>query len=40
MEAQFKVSKSGEFGLLIEGLTGEAGGYLPAESPSSHRAYK
>ena len=40
MEAQFKVSKSGEFGLLVEGLTGEADGYLSTESPVSHRAYK
>ena len=40
MEAQFKVSKSGEFGLLVEGLTGEADGYLSTESPVSHRVYK
>lgn len=40
MEAQFKVSKIGEFGLLIEGLTGEAGGYLNGPSSVSHRAYK
>ena len=40
MKAQFKVSKIGEFGLLIEGLTGEAGGYLNGPSSVSHRAYK
>lgn len=40
MKAEFKVSKSGEFGLLIEGLTGEAGGYLSGSTPASHRAYK
>ena len=40
MKAQFKVSKIGEFGLLIEGLTGEAGGYLSGLTPASHRAYK
>lgn len=40
MEAQFKVSKLGEFGLLVEGLTGEDDGYLSTENPVSHRAYK
>lgn len=37
---KFKVSRLGEFGLLVEGLDGEEDVYLNGSSPISHRAYK
>jgi hypothetical protein len=41
MEATFKISKLGEFGLLIEGLESDAGQYLAEDNVTiSHRAYR
>lgn len=40
MEAQFKLSRKGEFGLIVEGLEKELGEYLPSSSEEiEHRAY-
>lgn len=41
MESIFKISRLGEFGLLIEGLESDAGQYLSDDNVSvSHRSYK
>lgn len=41
MEATFKISKLGEFGLLVEGLESDAGQYLAEDNVTiSHRAYR
>ncbi len=41
MESIFKISRLGEFGLLIEGLESDAGQYLSLDNVSiSHRAYR
>jgi len=41
MESIFKISRLGEFGLLIEGLESDAGQYLSQDNVSiSHRAYR
>ena len=34
MKSQFKISKLGEFGLLIEGLESDTGEYLSEDDPS------
>lgn len=41
MESIFKISKLGEFGLLIEGLESDSGEYLSEDNPSvTHGAYR
>lgn len=41
MDSIFKISKLGEFGLLIEGLESDAGQYLSPDNVSvSYRAYR
>jgi hypothetical protein len=41
MDSVFKISKLGEFGLLIEGLESDSGQYLAEDNVTiSHRAYK
>lgn len=41
MDSIFKISKLGEFGLLVEGLESDAGQYLSEDNVSvSHRAYR
>jgi hypothetical protein len=41
MDSVFKISKLGEFGLLIEGLEADAGQYLSEDNVTiSHRAYR
>ena len=41
MDSIFKISKLGDFGLLVEGLESDAGQYLPEDTVAiSHRAYR
>ena len=41
MDSIFKISKLGEFGLLVEGLEADGGQYLSEDNVSvSHRAYR
>ena len=41
MDSIFKISKLGEFGLLIEGLESDSGQYLSEDNVSvTHRAYR